>query len=186
MSTSTAGATSYFSVFLNGRSSTTSISTGHTDYFTSSHCICALPCVIHHRSRVTTPLTSQSFHAYRNSHQRPGCRRVSVSSSRFIPQPTWSSHSLHFSTTSMATETTTGSENPFAPNYRLTLLNSPTVHGFHHSNVQGNYGLYTNVWDRSARNLSSIPCPASSLQAPVRRGTAGHSQPDWPLSAAAC
>ncbi len=116
--------------------------------------------VIHHRSRVTTPLTSQSFHAFET------VINVLVAVAFPFMFPIHPKAYLVFTFIAFINNVY-GHGNydwirePLRSKFPFNLLNSPTVHGFHHSNVHGNYGLYTNIWDRLHGTYIN-PCPAES------------------------
>lgn len=102
---------------------------------------------IHHKSRVTTPLTSQSFHAIESF-----INVLVVVPFPFL-FPIHPSAYITFTFLAFLNNAYGHGNYDFVPNAwknkaPFKYLNSPTVHGFHHSNVHGNYGLYTNIWDR--------------------------------------
>lgn len=119
--------------------------------------------VIHHRSRVTTPLTSQSFHAVET------VINVLIAVAFPFMFPIHPKAYLAFTFIAFFNNVY-GHGNydwirePLRSKFPFNLLNSPTVHGFHHSNVQGNYGLYTNVWDRLHGTYIN---PGQAIRVPV-------------------
>lgn len=102
---------------------------------------------VHHRSRVTTPLTSQSFHGVETALHT----LIAILFPYILPiHPT-----AYLAFTIIAFLNNVYGHSNFdwiqAPlrNYvPFSLLNSPSVHGCHHEKVHGNFGLYTNIWDR--------------------------------------
>ena len=102
---------------------------------------------IHHKSRVTTPLTSQSFHAVETAMNT----LIAILFPYIMPiHPT-----AYIAFTIVAfLNNVYGHSNydwvqaPLRNYVPFSLLNSPSVHGLHHEKVHGNYGLYTNIWDR--------------------------------------
>lgn len=102
---------------------------------------------IHHRSRVTTPLTSQSFHAVETF--------INIVIAILFPyiMPLHPTAYLAFTAVAFLNNVYGHSnydwvQAPLRNYVPFSLLNSPSVHGLHHDRVHGNYGLYTNIWDR--------------------------------------
>lgn len=125
---------------------------------------------IHHRSRITTPLTSQSFHAVET------VINVLVAVAFPFLFPIHPKAYVIFTFIAFFNNVY-GHGNydwirePLRSKFPFNLLNSPTVHGFHHSNVNGNYGLYTNIWDRL--HGTYIDPDAKKVQSEFSRSMAG-------------
>ncbi|MBK9295204.1 MAG: sterol desaturase family protein [Oligoflexia bacterium] len=102
---------------------------------------------IHYLSRQTTPLTSHSFHAVETL--------VNMSVVFLIPFiiPLHISAYAIFTTLAVLNNVYGHSGYEFWPKswvlkFPLNLLNLPSVHSWHHEKVNGNFGLYTTIWDR--------------------------------------
>ncbi|MBC7742543.1 MAG: sterol desaturase family protein [Bdellovibrionaceae bacterium] len=102
---------------------------------------------IHHRSKVTTPWTSQSFHWVESV--------INVFIAVLFPYmfPLHPTAYIIFTFVAFINNVYGHGNHDFVPvSFRnrtpFNLLNSPSIHGYHHENVTGNYGLYTNIWDR--------------------------------------
>jgi lathosterol oxidase len=102
---------------------------------------------VHHKSRVTTPMTSQSFHFFESL--------VNVFVVLLFPfiLPIHPSAYITFTFIAFLNNVYGHGNYDFVVDrwkdrFPFKYLNSPSVHGYHHAKINGNFGLYTNVWDR--------------------------------------
>jgi lathosterol oxidase len=102
---------------------------------------------VHHRSRVTTPLTSQSFHGFETVVNT----FIAIAFPYILPlHPTayLAFHIIAFLNNVYGHSNYDWIQAPLRNYAPFSLLNSPSVHGLHHQKAHGNYGLYTTIWDR--------------------------------------
>ena len=103
---------------------------------------------VHHRSKVTTPFTSQSFHWVESF--------INMGPSLIFPFifPLHPTAYIIFTIVAFAYNVYGHGNYDFLPkrwrNHALfRWINSPSNHGYHHDQINGNYGFYTTIWDRA-------------------------------------